>query len=201
MCLRLPVPLSRETFSANLQLIIGFFCGKWLIKIRHPIGLRHPVLLSRESCHTCEWVMSYTCDSVMSPMWMSHVTHFPLFISTTFEHFFLYKYVPFGYVLRAHIYTCIHIHIYTYICMNICIYIYAYSHMTSSTYLYVYPYAHIHIYIHISICIYTYTYTHICVCIHISVCMRKYMYIHTYLYTNCVHSLYARIKKVWGGYD
>jgi len=30
-------------FSAKNQSNIGLFCGKWLVKIRHPMGIRHPV--------------------------------------------------------------------------------------------------------------------------------------------------------------
>jgi len=36
--------LKLQVFFAKEPLIIGFFCGKWPIKIRHPMGLRHPVI-------------------------------------------------------------------------------------------------------------------------------------------------------------
>jgi len=36
--------LSCRSFSTKEPLIIGLFCRKWPIKIRHPMGLRHPVL-------------------------------------------------------------------------------------------------------------------------------------------------------------
>jgi len=35
--------LSCRSFFAKEPLIIGLFCGKWPVKIRHPMGLRHPV--------------------------------------------------------------------------------------------------------------------------------------------------------------
>jgi len=35
--------LSCRSLSAKEPLIIGLFCGKWPIKVRHPMGLRHPV--------------------------------------------------------------------------------------------------------------------------------------------------------------
>jgi len=35
--------LSNRSFSAKEPLIIGLFGGKWPLKIRHPMGLRHPV--------------------------------------------------------------------------------------------------------------------------------------------------------------
>jgi len=35
--------VSRRSFSAKEPLIIRLFCGKWPIKIRHPMHLRHPV--------------------------------------------------------------------------------------------------------------------------------------------------------------
>ena len=36
--------LSCLRFFAKEPLIIGLFCGKWPMKIRHPMNLRHPVL-------------------------------------------------------------------------------------------------------------------------------------------------------------
>jgi len=36
--------LSCRSLSAKEPLIIGLFCGKRRIKIRHPMGLGHPVL-------------------------------------------------------------------------------------------------------------------------------------------------------------
>jgi len=38
--------LSCWSFSAKEPLITGLFCGKWPAKMRHPMGLRHPVDLS-----------------------------------------------------------------------------------------------------------------------------------------------------------
>jgi len=37
------MPLSCRSFPAKEPLIIGLFCGKWRIKMRHPMTLRHPV--------------------------------------------------------------------------------------------------------------------------------------------------------------
>jgi len=39
--------LSCKSFFAKELLSIGLFCGKWPIKIRHPMGLRHHVSASR----------------------------------------------------------------------------------------------------------------------------------------------------------
>jgi len=44
--------LSCKSFSAEEPLIVGLFCGKWPITIRHPVGLRHPVL-------PCIWEYMY----------------------------------------------------------------------------------------------------------------------------------------------
>jgi len=33
-----------KSLSKKEPLIIGLFCGEWHMKIRHPMGLRHPVL-------------------------------------------------------------------------------------------------------------------------------------------------------------
>ena len=35
--------LSCRSFFAKEPIIIGLFCGQWPMKIRHPMGLRHPV--------------------------------------------------------------------------------------------------------------------------------------------------------------
>jgi len=37
--------LNCTSFSAKEPLIIGLFCGKWSMKIRHPMALHHPVWL------------------------------------------------------------------------------------------------------------------------------------------------------------
>jgi len=93
------------SLSAKESLTTGLFCGKWPIKTRHPMGLRHPVQTSHlssdcdmsclcvthihESCQTCGYVMlhiwmchvthmhesGHTCEGVMSCRCMSHVTH------------------------------------------------------------------------------------------------------------------------------
>jgi len=41
--LKEPLIIGCRSFPANEPLIIGLFCGKWTIKIRHPMILRHPV--------------------------------------------------------------------------------------------------------------------------------------------------------------
>jgi len=38
------MPYLYRSFSAKEPPIIGLFCGKWPVKIRHPVGLRHPVM-------------------------------------------------------------------------------------------------------------------------------------------------------------
>jgi len=41
------VALSCRSFFAKEPLTIGLVCRKWPVKIRHPVGLRHPVCASR----------------------------------------------------------------------------------------------------------------------------------------------------------
>jgi len=59
---------SCRSFFAKEPLIIGLFCGKWPIKIRHPMGLRHPELplLARHNLlpliHMCHITSSYDQD-------------------------------------------------------------------------------------------------------------------------------------------
>jgi len=53
-----------RSFSAQEPLFIGLFCGKWLIKIKHPMTLRHsaPHLLRRFIQHVVN-VMNESCNS------------------------------------------------------------------------------------------------------------------------------------------
>ena len=54
--------LSCRSFFANEPLMIGLFCGKWPIKIRQPMGLRHPVESVREC--VCVWAHAYvSCET------------------------------------------------------------------------------------------------------------------------------------------
>jgi len=43
--------LSCRSFFAKDPLIIGFFCGKWPVKIRPPVGLRRPMLHADTTTH------------------------------------------------------------------------------------------------------------------------------------------------------
>jgi len=47
------MPYLYRSFSANDPLIIGLFCRKWPVKIRHPMDLRHPV---------CRYEVETQCD-------------------------------------------------------------------------------------------------------------------------------------------
>jgi len=94
---------SRRSFSAKEPLLVWLFCGKWPVKIRRPMSLRHPVShvyssglivvlmiaphtrmsYLNEAWHEYERVMSheYCCslsvvlmiEGVSTPMWTSHV--------------------------------------------------------------------------------------------------------------------------------
>ena len=57
--------LSCRSFFANEPLIIGLFCGKWPLRIRHPMGLRHPVWL------VLEYILHTWYDS---SIWVQHAT-------------------------------------------------------------------------------------------------------------------------------
>ena len=48
-CLKLHVIFCRR--ATRKRALIGLFCGKWPIKIRHPMGLRHPWSANNEACH------------------------------------------------------------------------------------------------------------------------------------------------------
>jgi len=51
--------LSCRSCFEKEPLIIGLFCGKWPVKIRHPMALRHPVYTDStplDPCKRCVWV-------------------------------------------------------------------------------------------------------------------------------------------------
>jgi len=59
--------LSCRSYSAKELLIMGLFCGKWPIKIRHPLTRRHTVSRSLVVAHSCS-----SCHTVWHeerPMW------------------------------------------------------------------------------------------------------------------------------------
>jgi len=93
----------RPTYTrvAQKPLITGLFCGKWPMKIRHPMPLRHPVLHvphRHESRLTCECVVSHICDPCLLHTWdmtRAHATRDPFICETWHIHtwhmsFFLY---------------------------------------------------------------------------------------------------------------
>ena len=62
--------LSCRSFSAKEPLIIGLFCGEWPIKIRDPMGLRHPVRLVQ----TFRWISVYIYYICIVHYWYNFVT-------------------------------------------------------------------------------------------------------------------------------
>jgi len=78
---------SCRSLSAKEPLIIGLFCGKWPMNIRHLMHLRYPFLASHmsalyekasnESCHKDESrharMSHVTQERVTSCIWLSHV--------------------------------------------------------------------------------------------------------------------------------
>ena len=63
--------LSCRSLSAKAPVIIGFFCGKWPVKIRHPMGLGTSVKNVIHHTHIWishdlyQWVKSYTNESYL----------------------------------------------------------------------------------------------------------------------------------------
>jgi len=59
------MPYFYRLFFAKEPLIIRLFCGKWPVKIRHPVGLLHPSHVCMCEWHMyvcmCEWGCAYTC--------------------------------------------------------------------------------------------------------------------------------------------
>ena len=82
---RLMEAFSCRLFFAKEPLIIGLFCGKWPIKIRNPMGLRHPVprrALSNDSyliwmraylIHKNTWLIRYMRRDSFDETWLMHI--------------------------------------------------------------------------------------------------------------------------------
>ena len=79
--------LSRRSLFAKEPLMIGLFYGKWPIKMKHPMGLRHPV---------ASWLLRIVNSSIAAVCESRSCTH-------TYTH----TYQPYIYT-----HTHIHIHIY-----------------------------------------------------------------------------------------
>jgi len=60
--------LSCRSLSAKEPLIVELFCGKWPLKMKQPMDVRHPVFLSHV---TCEWVMAH-----MKKSWHMKMIHY-----------------------------------------------------------------------------------------------------------------------------
>ena len=73
--------LSRRFLSTKEPLIIGLFCGKWPIKMRHPMGLRHPVSPTERLRRELDWMHYYKKHAVI---WHSH-THTHTYSSSSNE--------------------------------------------------------------------------------------------------------------------
>jgi len=68
--------LSCRSFFAKEPPIIGLFCRKWLIEIRHPMRLRHPVRNFTSEQVICDTTHSYVA-------WRMHTWHDSLVWDTT----------------------------------------------------------------------------------------------------------------------
>ena len=75
-------PLSCISFSAKEPLNIGHFCGKWPIKIRDPMSLRHPVQSPRESRKFCVWSIFIDLTQVSR----QHASYSPVAKSMKIDH-------------------------------------------------------------------------------------------------------------------
>ena len=57
-----------RSFFAKEPLIIGIFCGKWPMEIRHPMTLRHPVLNSLDQL-SIDMRVSVMFDNGLGDFW------------------------------------------------------------------------------------------------------------------------------------
>ena len=148
--------LSCRSFFAKEPLIIGLFCGKRPVKIRHSMGLRHPVMsnfvaiycivASRQLCLNYNMSLQYTAthyEQFLFKMFSSRCVHFNMCV--------------FQYLTAIHCNTLLSIFIS--IC---CIVASRRSYLNSAKpvgNIYMSMYIYIYIYIHIYVCV--------CVCAHV----------------------------------
>jgi len=156
--------ISCRSFSAKEPLSIELFCGKWPVKIRHPMDLcLMPLPPCRESVRNLLEIYSYNLQNEGTE---SILLHFIRIFLTC-----VYKYVN-EYEVHTYIYTDEHTytHVYVYICtclhvhIHVCIYICInHIHACIHTYINVYTLIHTYILMHtrFRICMHSYADTHI----------------------------------------
>jgi len=110
---------SWRSIFAKEPLIIGLFCGKWLVKIRRLMIFRHPVALC------CSVLYVFNCVAVfLSGKLRANSDALPDVRKYILRYvrMYIYIYIYIRYV-RMYIYIYIYIYVYIYICTYIYIYI------------------------------------------------------------------------------
>jgi len=104
-CLKSQIIFRKRTF------IIGLFCGKWPVNIRHPMTLRHPVsIVSNRSIAmelTCQhspwWLSLWSCLATISIFKFSQVSSIATItwrvVTNQFDIYFIVQVVSFPYLL------------------------------------------------------------------------------------------------------
>jgi len=83
---------SYRSFFAKEPQITGLFCGKWPVKIRHSMGLRHPVVicnLKRQLLYSpfiCDMTHSYTKMTHSYATWLIYMRHNSFTCAMTHSH-------------------------------------------------------------------------------------------------------------------
>ena len=138
-----PRPVGCRSFPPKEPQIKGFFCGKWPLKIRHPMDLRDHVYKCVCVCiRTCVYIHKYKSDILLHTNTYTHkhtYTHTQRLPSSNMAK------TPFLMSSNCSLLAAAIAYIYIYIYMYVCIYI------------------HTHIYL--QICIHTYIYVYIFICI------------------------------------
>jgi len=94
--------LKLRVISAKEPLIIGLFCGKWPVKIRHLTYDCHPLCILEVCMYVCIHTAVWMCEAAVAQQPNEH-----------YGYTYIHKYIQYEHVWCIYIYMHIYIYIYT----------------------------------------------------------------------------------------
>ena len=152
--------LKCRSLSAKEPRIIGLFCGKWPIKRKHPMRVRHTVLIGKnvycDITHSYIWQNPFPCDKTHQYLWNTGGLLTAIRKGNSAyvkcQIFYVYTYSKYSFLI---LHKCLSIS--TYICINAW-YMYIYIHVYVNLYKRKSPCLYLHLYLSKYLSIYLYMY-------------------------------------------